>query len=98
MIKLFEVEASKLLGRVGAAVQSSDADQLRIAAHALRGLIAAFSSSAAKAAEVLERLAIDGRVADIGEKYQALYLAVQNLRAVLPTLTIEKLHGLVRAR
>ena len=98
MVQLFEVEAPELLARVEAAVRSSDAEQLPRAAHALRGLVSAFSSSAAKAAEVLERLAIDGRAADAGEPYQTLHRAVQDLRAVLPTLTIEKLQGLPQTR
>jgi HPt (histidine-containing phosphotransfer) domain-containing protein len=97
MLQLFEVEAPELLARVEAAVRSSDTEQLQRAAHALRGLVSAFSSSAAKAAEVLERLAIDGRAADAGEPYQTLHQAVQDLRAVLPSLTIEKLQSLPRA-
>jgi len=97
MIQLFEVEAPELLARVEAAVRVSDAEKLQRAAHALRGLVSAFSGSVAKAAEVLERLAIDGRAADAGEPYQILHQAVQDLRAVLPTLTIEKLRGLSQA-
>ena len=94
MIQLFEMEAPELLARVEAAVRSSDAEQLKRAAHALRGLVSAFSSSAAKAAEVLEHLAIDGRAANAGEPYDALHQAVQHLRTILPTLTIEKLQSL----
>jgi PAS domain S-box-containing protein len=94
MIQLFEMEAPELLARVEAAVRSSDAEQLKRAAHALRGLVSAFSSSAAKAAEVLERLAIDGRAANAGEPYDTLHQAVQHLRTILPTLTIEKLQSL----
>jgi len=94
MIQLLEVEAPELLARVETAVRSSDAEQLRMAAHALRGLVSAFSSSAARAAEVMEDMGIDGRTVEAREQYQTLYQAVQDLRAVLPTLTIEKLQGL----
>jgi hypothetical protein len=80
--------------RVEAAVRSSDAEQLRTAAHALRGLVSAFSTGAAKAAEVLEQMGIAGRAAAAGEQYQILKQAVQELRTSLPTLTIETLRDL----
>jgi HPt (histidine-containing phosphotransfer) domain-containing protein len=95
MIQLFEEEAPELLARVEAAVRSSDAEQLRTAAHSLRGLVSSFSTSAANAAQVLEQLGIEGRAGEAGQPYQSLSRAVQDLCAVLPTLTIEKLHGLV---
>jgi CheY-like chemotaxis protein len=93
MIQLFEEEAPQLLARVGAAVRSSDAAQLRIAAHSLRGLVSSFSTSAAKAAEVLEQLGIEGRAGESAEPYEVLNQAVQELRTILPTLTIEKLRA-----
>ncbi len=93
MIHLFEDEAPTLLARVEAAVQSADAEQLRTAAHSLRGLVSSFSTSAAKATEVLEQLGIEGRADEAGERYQMLNKVVQELRAILPTLTIEKLRG-----
>ena len=95
MIQLFDAEAPKLLARVEAAARSSDAEQLRTSAHALRGYVSAFSSSAAKAAEVLERLGIEGRAGVAGEPYQTLSRAVEELRTALATLTIEKLQALV---
>jgi CheY-like chemotaxis protein len=95
MIQLFEDEAPKLLARVEAAMQSSNAEQLRIAAHSLRGLISSFSTSAAKAAQAVEQLGIEGRAGEAGEQYRILSQAVQELRAALPTLTIEKLRGLI---
>ena len=91
MIQLFEEDAPKLLGRVEAAVRSSDAEQLRNAAHSLRGLVSSFSTSAAKAALVLEQLGSEARAGEAAEHYQALNRAVQEVRAILPTLTIEKL-------
>jgi two-component system sensor histidine kinase/response regulator len=93
MIQLFEDEAPELLARVEAAVRSSDTEQLRTVAHALRGLISAFSPSVSRAAEVLEQLAIEGRAGEAGDPYQTLNHAVQNLRAALPTLTIENLRS-----
>ena len=93
MIQLFHEEAPGLLARVEAAVQSSDAEQLRMAAHALRGLVSSFSTSAAKAAEVLEHLGIEGRAGEAAAHYQVLDQAVQELRTILPTLTIEKLRA-----
>src|SRR4029077_3342010 len=64
MIQLFEEEAPELLARVEAAVRSSGAEQLRTAAHSLRGLVSSFSTSAANAAQVLEQLGIDGRAGE----------------------------------
>ena len=91
MIQLFEEEASGLLARVEAAVRSSDAEQLRIAAHSLRGMVSSFSTSAAKAAQILEQLGIEGRAGEAAGQYQVLNQAVQELRTILPALTIEKL-------
>jgi len=93
MIQLFEEVAPELLARVEAAVRSSDAEQLRIAAHSLRGLVSSFSTSAAKAAQVLEQLGTEGRASEVAEPYQLLHQAVQELRTILPTLTIEKLRA-----
>jgi HPt (histidine-containing phosphotransfer) domain-containing protein len=95
MTNLFEQEAPELLARVEAAVRSADAEQLRMAAHALRGLVSAFSTRTAKVAEALEQLGIDGRATDAPKLYQPLYQSVQDLREALPSLTIEKLQELV---
>jgi PAS domain S-box-containing protein len=91
MIQLYEDEAPGLLARVEAAVRSSDAERLRTAAHSLRGLVSSFSTSAAKAAQALEQLGSEGRAGEAPEQYQVLNRAVQELRTILPTVTIEKL-------
>ena len=96
LIQMFQEEWPRLLGRVEAAVHSANAGQLRTAAHAARGLVAFFSNSAAKACETLEQMGIDGRPGDANEPYQALSQAVQDLRAVLPNLTIENLRARMR--
>jgi len=93
MIQLFGEETPGLLARVEAAVRSSDAQQLRKAAHALRGLVSAFSTSTADAAKVLEQMGIDGRAQEAVEQFEALNRMVWQLRAILPTLTIEKLRA-----
>jgi len=93
MIQLFEEEAPELLARVEAAVRSLDAEQLRTAAHSLRGMVSSFSTSAANAAQVLEQLGSEGRAGEAAERYRVLNRAVQELRAILPTLTIEKLRA-----
>ena len=85
--------APQLLARVEAAVRSSDAEQLRIAAHSIRGLVSSFSTSAADAAQVLEQLGSEGRAGETADPYQALNRAVQELRTILPNLTIEKLRA-----
>jgi CheY-like chemotaxis protein/HPt (histidine-containing phosphotransfer) domain-containing protein len=93
MIQLFEEAAPELLARVESAVQSSDAEQLRIAAHSFRGLVSSFSTTAANAAHALEQLGSEGRAGEAAEQYQVLNQAVQELRTMLPTLTIEKLRA-----
>jgi CheY-like chemotaxis protein/HPt (histidine-containing phosphotransfer) domain-containing protein len=93
MIQLYEDEAPRLLRRVEAAVRSSDAEQLRTAAHALRGLVSSFSTSAAQAAQALEQLGIDGRAGESAEPYEVLNRLVQGLGTILRTLTIEKLRA-----
>jgi CheY-like chemotaxis protein len=92
MIQLFEEEAPELLARVEAAVRSSDAERLRTTAHSLRGLVSSFSTSAAKAVQALEQLGSEGRTG-AAEQYQVLNQMVQELRTILPTLTIEKLRA-----
>jgi two-component system, sensor histidine kinase and response regulator len=93
MIQLFEEEAPQILARVEAAMRSSDAEKLRIAAHSLRGLVSSFSPSAADAAHVLEQLGTEGRASEAAEPYRLLNQAAQELRTILPTLTIEKLRA-----
>src|SRR5207248_11228988 len=82
LIQLFEEEAPELLARVEAAVRSSNAEQLRTAAHSLRGLVSSFSTSAAKAAQALEQLGSEGRAREAAERYQVLNRAVQELRTI----------------
>jgi two-component system sensor histidine kinase/response regulator len=93
MIQLFEEEAPMLLARVEAAVRSSDPEQLRIAAHSLRGLVSSFSTGAAEAAQILEQLGIERRAAEASGHFPVLSLLVQELGAILPTLTIEELRA-----
>jgi PAS domain S-box-containing protein len=93
MIQVFEEDAPELLARVEAAVRSSDAEQLRTSAHSLRGLVSSFSTIAAKAAQALEQLGSEGGAGKAAEQYQILNNAVQELRTILPTLTIEKLRA-----
>jgi CheY-like chemotaxis protein len=93
MIQVFEEDVPELLARVEAAVRSSDAEQLRTSAHSLRGLVSSFSTIAAKAAQALEQLGSEGGAGKAAEQYQILNNAVQKLRTILPTLTIEKLRA-----
>jgi two-component system sensor histidine kinase/response regulator len=92
MIQLFEEEAPQLLAGVEAAMRSADAEQLRKASHALRGLVSAFSSSASMAVEILERMGTDRRASQAEDEYKRVIQIVQDLRAALTTVTIEKLH------
>jgi CheY-like chemotaxis protein len=94
LIQLFNDEVPGLLSRVEAAVRSSDAEKLRMAAHGLRGLVSTFSTSVAKTAESLEQMGIDRRADTAGETFGLLSQAVQELRSALATLTIAKLHDL----
>jgi HPt (histidine-containing phosphotransfer) domain-containing protein len=98
MIQLFEEEAPELLARVEAAVRSSDDEQLRTAAHSLRGLVSSFSTRAAIAAQALEQLGSEGRALEAAEQYQVLNPAAQEFRTILPTITIENLQSLPQAQ
>jgi HPt (histidine-containing phosphotransfer) domain-containing protein len=91
MIQLFQEEAPELLAEAEAALRSSEAEQLRKAAHALRGLVSAFSTRVARMARTLEQMAAEGHTGEAGEQYQSLSQAVEDLRTALATLTIEKL-------
>ncbi|HEV8290828.1 MAG TPA: Hpt domain-containing protein, partial [Tepidisphaeraceae bacterium] len=96
MIQLFEEEAPHILNRIEAAIQSPDAEQLRVAAHALRGLVSAFSTSLSEAVQVLEQMGIEGRAAGAAQQFQILSLGVADLSRSLTTLSIEKLRDLAR--
>jgi PAS domain S-box-containing protein len=95
MIRLFEEEAPRLLNRIEAAVQYADAAQLRLAAHTLRGIVSAFSTSLNEAAEVLEQMGTERRAAEADEEFQILRRGVADLSRSLATLTIEKLRSLI---
>jgi hypothetical protein len=94
MIQLFEDEAPGLLERVEAAVQSSDSERVRVAAHALRGLVSAFSTRLNEAAQVLEQMGTERRTAEAAGQFQTLRRGVADLSRSLAALTIEKLRGL----
>jgi hypothetical protein len=80
---------------VEAAVQTANAEQLRTSAHALRGVLSAFSTNAAHAAEDLEQMGAQERAHEAAEPFQTLKLAVQALRTDVLALTIEKLRSVV---
>jgi HPt (histidine-containing phosphotransfer) domain-containing protein len=94
MIQVFKEDAPGILNRVEAAIQASDAEQLRIAAHALRGLVSAFSASLNETAQILEQMGIDRHAAEADEQYQLISRGVRDLGKSLTTLTIEQLRGL----
>ncbi|HEY2585641.1 MAG TPA: PAS domain S-box protein [Tepidisphaeraceae bacterium] len=94
MVQLFREEAPQLLGELEAAVRSSDAEHIRTAAHALRGLVSAFSTSTAEAAKALEQMAVEGRADDAHEQYRTLRKAMQGLQTTVATLTIATLRDL----
>ena len=97
-IRLFHEETPKLLDRVAAAVQSADAHQLRHAAHALRGLLSAFSIHAADAALVVEQTRAEGRAHEAVEPSEIVNRAVHDLSIALATLSSRKVHELANSK
>ncbi len=93
LIAVFQARAATHLDRVGTAVADRDAAALRESAHKLRGLVAAFSTTAAAVAERLEQGAAAGQLDGAAEQFTALAAMVGVLGPLLANLSIEDLQG-----
>jgi PAS domain S-box-containing protein len=84
---MFRADSGKLLARVRKAIGDSDAEELRQAAHALKGAIANFGGKAAyDAALLLEALGRDGRLDGARDLFALLEDETQKLLAALALL------------
>ena len=90
---MFQADAPAQLSAVETAIQRKDSVQLQEAAHKLRGLVSAFSTTTAVVVESLEQMGAEGRSADAANEYSIAAQHVRDLLASLPTLTLEQLRS-----
>jgi HPt (histidine-containing phosphotransfer) domain-containing protein len=91
MIEVFQASAPAHLDSVGKAVERRDAAALRESAHKLRGLLSAFSTTAAEVALRLEQAGAAGQLDGTGEEFATLTDMVQALGVQLPPLSVADL-------
>jgi PAS domain S-box-containing protein len=93
MIQSFQKQAPALLASVQNAMSQHDAGQVRESAHKLRGMVAAFSTAAAKGTEVLEQMGADGKL-DAAQQQCAVVESMVN--GILPRLERLRAEDLTR--
>jgi PAS domain S-box-containing protein len=93
MIALFQASVPSYLERIGAAIQSRNPVELREAAHKLRGLVSAFSTTAAEAALVLEQTGGLGQLDEAARDHAALADMLRELCPLLANLSVEDLQA-----
>jgi two-component system sensor histidine kinase/response regulator len=93
MIQLFCQEMPTLMAQLDSALKSADTGKSRSAAHKLKGLISNFCRSATEVLAALEKMDVEGNIAEAREHYQKLNQLVDDLRVILGTLTIERLRN-----
>ncbi|MEO6237175.1 MAG: ATP-binding protein [Vicinamibacterales bacterium] len=87
LIDVFLTDSRRLLDEVNGAIDSGDADRLRLAAHTLKGSLSNFPTGAAR--DTAARMETIGRDADFAaarEIFPTLEKEIERLRALLPTL------------
>ncbi len=92
VIRVFASECPKRLEAIRAAVEGDDAEQIRFAAHALKGMAGNISAGAvAEAAAHLESLARDRALDQVAPAWQRLQTKAGDLMRALETLTLDGL-------
>jgi HPt (histidine-containing phosphotransfer) domain-containing protein len=87
LIDLFVQDSARLVGDIGRAIASRDANRLRRAAHTLKGSVSNFPAGAAsETAARMEAIGMDGDFDAAEETFPALEKEIDRLRNVLPTL------------
>jgi CheY-like chemotaxis protein len=94
MITVFQADAPDQVGRLGVAVREGNAEAVRESAHKLRGLLSAFSATAAEVALLLEQTAAVGQADRTAMLYENLAGMVGELARLLPRLSVEELKSL----
>src|SRR5262249_60866334 len=91
MIAVFQAGVPAHLRRGSEAIVTRNAAELREAAHKLRGLVSAFSTTAAEVALHLEQTAAGGQLNGAAEHHAALADMIQELGPLLANLSVEEL-------
>ena len=91
MIRSFQTHARRHLAMIGDSIRERNPGQMHVASHKLRGLVSAFSSAAADAAGILERMGAAGELSHVTECYGRLAHMIDELYKALPRLTIARL-------
>jgi PAS domain S-box-containing protein len=91
MIAIFAANAPAHLDRVASALREGNAAELRESAHKLRGLLSAFSTSAAEVAGLLEQAGAAGQLDRAEEHFAKLAGLVGELGPLLANLTLAEL-------
>lgn len=97
MVQSFESHAHHQMTQLADAWQQRSPQQLKAAAHKLRGLVSAFSSSAASAVQKLEDARLEPQSFTRDEPFRRVSDLVAALLESLPRMTIEELEESVRA-
>ena len=97
MVQSFEAHAHHHMTQLADAWQQRSPQQLKAAAHKLRGLVSAFSASAAGAVQKLEDAGGEPQWPSNDEPFRRVSDLVAALLESLPRLTIEELKKSVRA-
>jgi HPt (histidine-containing phosphotransfer) domain-containing protein len=91
LVQVFRADTPNVLARVRTAVDQRDASELRESAHALRGMLATFSATAAAEAARLETMGAGGQLDDAASTFDGLTALVERLGPQLEGLSIERL-------
>jgi len=84
LVEIFTADSAEMLGRIEKAIETGDAEELRSAAHALKGSVGNFGENAAfKTARSLEMM---GKEGDLSNAKQALDLLKKQVEQVLEAL------------
>jgi CheY-like chemotaxis protein/HPt (histidine-containing phosphotransfer) domain-containing protein len=98
MVAVFRASTTGQLERVAAAVRDRDASGLREAAHRLRGVVSAFSTTAAEAAQQLEQAGTEQQLDGADAILDSLSDMVAELTPCLDKLTVAELRARLQQR
>ncbi len=88
---IFFKDSEKLLERISDAIKGGNPEQLKKAAHTLKGAVSNFSSIGAyKSAMALENMGKEGDFSRTDEEYQSLVKDIENLKTAMTAILEEK--------
>jgi len=97
MIAISRADAPGKMGRIEAALRDRNGAALRESAHKLRGLVSAFTTTAAEAANLLEQAGAVGQLDDTPAAYASLLGMVGELGPLLDNLSVDDLKSRLNA-